>query len=238
MLKKLIKNEFKETWKMFVPFIGVYLALSTPTVVFSNMLTKEWYQNPISSLISTANLLFTLFTLMASAAMTISFVFVVKRVHKTLLGKSGYITHTLPAKVEEILISKIVVLSFWQFIVMLSYNLGLTAQSVITLMPVPVRFLQPLFGSVNGVTGIIAAMSIGYSFNRFKAGLSVLFYTAGVFTMGTIGLVIKYVIFSLIEESLLANNVYYFVNLLSTPVFIFINFMLAKLFMKRRLNLE
>lgn len=112
MLSKLLKHEFRATGRVMLPVLGVLLFIS---VLFN--LSVRFYSAGSSVLL---NLLFALvvFAFVAGiiAAEIIALVLMITRFYRNLLGEEGYLMHTLPANVHELVWSKIIVSFVWFFV--------------------------------------------------------------------------------------------------------------------------
>ncbi len=109
MLGKLLKHEFRATGRVMLPVLGVLVFVS---LLFN--LSVRFYSGSSSLLL---NILFGLvvFSFIAGiiAAEIIALVLMINRFYKNLLGEEGYLMHTLPANVHELVWSKIIVSFVW-----------------------------------------------------------------------------------------------------------------------------
>ena len=108
MLGKLLKHEFRATGRVMLPVLGVLVVL---TLLFN--LSVRLIDTTNSTLL---NVLFGLiiFAFVAGiiAAEIIALV-MINRFYKNLLGEEGYLMHTLPVTVHELVWSKIIVSFVW-----------------------------------------------------------------------------------------------------------------------------
>lgn len=109
MLGKLLKHEFRATGRVMLPVLGVLVIL---TLLFN--LSVRFISTTDSVLL---NVLFGLvvFSFVAGiiAAEIIALVLMINRFYKNLLGEEGYLMHTLPVNVHELVWSKIIVSFVW-----------------------------------------------------------------------------------------------------------------------------
>lgn len=109
MLGKLLKHEFRATGRVMLPVLGVLVFVA---LLFN--LSVRFYSGSSSLLL---NILFGLvvFSFIAGiiAAEIIALVLMINRFYKNLLGEEGYLMHTLPANVHELVWSKIIVSFVW-----------------------------------------------------------------------------------------------------------------------------
>ncbi len=109
MLGKLLKHEFRATGRVMLPVLGVLVFL---TLLFN--LSVRFIATTDSTLL---RVLFALviFSFVAGiiAAEIIALVLMINRFYKNLLGEEGYLMHTLPVNVHELVWSKIIVSFVW-----------------------------------------------------------------------------------------------------------------------------
>lgn len=108
MLGKLIKHEFKETYKTF---LMLYVAILFLSVV--NLGLNEFGDDTTGLMMIVEVLFMIAFILCAFFLSTISLVLIVIRFYKNLLGDEGYLMHTLPVKKSSLIISKWIVAGVW-----------------------------------------------------------------------------------------------------------------------------
>ena len=113
MLGKLIKHELKATWKM-VTLMNVFLLVLTALGVLS-FAFKFWnVDNDIMMAFGVLSLVFYyLSILVISIAVCI---YVAVRFYRTLYSDEGYLTNTLPVTNHQLLISKILVGTIYEFV--------------------------------------------------------------------------------------------------------------------------
>lgn len=124
MLGKLIKHEFKATWKYF-------LAIDAITIVIGIIAAIVGYgvAGNIDDLPATMIILLSLgfagyvFALVSAAVLTT--VFNVVRYYRSLYTAEGYLTFTLPATTTEILSAKMLVALIWQVIMALCIGISI-----------------------------------------------------------------------------------------------------------------
>lgn len=131
MLGKLIKHEFKDTMRLFLPIFGL-IAVLTP--VFSLMMSlgsnyddlsgDEMYGLDVVFGSGIAGYLLLLFGLMI-----VTQILIVIRFYQTMASSEAYLTFTLPAKTGSILIAKWLVSMIWYIIACI-----LAAASVFTVL--------------------------------------------------------------------------------------------------------
>lgn len=141
MLKKLIKHEWKDTWAVGTVCNVIVLVMAVIGVVLFSM--DIWNESAMRS--DTAES-FTIVTLMVYFMMCvwgiIAACFVVRyyffwRYYKNLFTDHGYLMNTLPVKSTELINSKLIVATIWQYI---------------TYIVVAVSIVALVFSMVGGLT--------------------------------------------------------------------------------------
>jgi len=110
MLKQLLKYEFKATKSLY---FGLYLALALLSVVLGVSFRQE---NALAHSTSFQNLEVILMVLYLSVIFAIAvlcFVSTVQRFYKNLLGREGYLMHTLPVTETQLILSKLITSMVW-----------------------------------------------------------------------------------------------------------------------------
>lgn len=103
MLGKLLKHEMKALAHWFVPlYIGVGIAMVLFGIGWSINLT---WKNEIFSTIITMALVFLFMAILAVISLG-TFAIIIIQFYKTMVSDEGYLTHTLPVTVDQLLISK------------------------------------------------------------------------------------------------------------------------------------
>lgn len=109
MLGKLLKHEFRATGRTMLPILGVLTVLVVLANISVRMLDAE-----IGRFLTILFVLLLILTFIAVVAAEIMpIVIMVQRFYKNLLGSEGYLMHTLPANVHELVWSKLIVSTVW-----------------------------------------------------------------------------------------------------------------------------
>lgn len=119
MLSKLLKYEFKSTGRIFgVCYIGVLAAALLLRMMGALAWVNLWDDQeadtvllPISDI--AANLSMMLYAIMIVAVIVVTFIMILQRFYKNLLGGEGYLMHTLPVKPWEHIASKLIAAMAW-----------------------------------------------------------------------------------------------------------------------------
>ena len=105
MLKKLLKYEFYATGRYLLPLLAVLIAASAAAGLSIRVLGTPDAGRAASVFAAIFVVLFFL-SVMALAAVTV--VVIVYRFYKNLLGSEGYLMHTLPVTVHQLIWSKLI----------------------------------------------------------------------------------------------------------------------------------
>lgn len=111
MLGKLLKHEFTATGRIMLPVLGAL----TAAVLLANMVLR--FGDALAERFHLILALFVLVTALAViaviAAEIMSIIIMVHRFYKNLLGQEGYLMHTLPVNVHQLVWSKLIVSAVW-----------------------------------------------------------------------------------------------------------------------------
>lgn len=119
MLKKLIKHEWIATAGRFGIFYLILFAITLFTSLISLL--------EIDSIVFTSfqGFLFGIYVITLIGVWFCSIGLIIVRFYKNMVSDEGYLTFTLPAKVEELVLAKFVVALFWQLVTMILIALSL-----------------------------------------------------------------------------------------------------------------
>lgn len=174
MLGKLLKYELKATSRVFLP---LYLTLLVVALINSFFVNSEMFQ--------IQGLLMMVFGSLLIAMFVITFVVLLQRFGKNLLGDEGYLIFTLPVNSNSIILSKYLVALLWT---LLSGIVAIIAFSFIAIIPLVQDLkweLSYIFNSIGEfsklfftkgfppyVINFILLMFLGYSVFIFTVYLS------------------------------------------------------------------
>ena len=112
MFWKLVKYELQSVRKWYLGIYGIAILLSIPLGLMlrkSIFVTEQSHQEP-------SLLFFAFFTLMVFATIIVwgtiyiaTIVLIVRRFAKTVFGREGYLTNTLPVSAHQLILSKLLV---------------------------------------------------------------------------------------------------------------------------------
>lgn len=109
MLGKLIKYEFKGSGRVLLPLYGLVLVLAIITKIFNGMSIYKF--GSLGSI--TMGIVAFAYGLTIMAIMLTTVFLIIQRFSKTVYGDEGYLTHTLPVKSRDIIISKTISAICW-----------------------------------------------------------------------------------------------------------------------------
>lgn len=110
MLKQLLKYEFKATKSLY---FGLYLALALLSVVLGISFRQENARAHSTSFQNLEVILMVLYLSVIFAIAVLCFVSTVQRFYKNLLGREGYLMHTLPVTETQLILSKLLTSMVW-----------------------------------------------------------------------------------------------------------------------------
>lgn len=115
MLGKVLKYDLRTTGQHVIPAYLIFIAISIINKICLEISYLTGFES--TSLRLTQGLTFMLYGLTIFVINIITTVFVVMYFYKTMAGEQGYLTHTLPAQTEVLIISKIICSLIWQLVV-------------------------------------------------------------------------------------------------------------------------
>lgn len=110
MLKQLLKYEFKATKRLY---FGLYLALALLSVVLGVSFRQENARVDNTNFGRLEVILMVLYLSVIFAIAVLCFVSTVQRFYKNLLGREGYLMHTLPVTETQLILSKLLTSMVW-----------------------------------------------------------------------------------------------------------------------------
>lgn len=110
MLKQLLKYEFKATSRVYG---GLYLALALLSVVLGVSVRGETLLPSNSRVWQFIVILSIVYVAVIAAIAVLCFVTTIQRFNKNLLGREGYLMHTLPVTETQLILSKLITSMVW-----------------------------------------------------------------------------------------------------------------------------
>lgn len=113
MLNKLIKHEWKETWK--IPSLSCLVLIVATCICALCLMRME--PPAVENAVNMGALFLTiLYSMMVSCATILVLIYFGVRFYRNLYTDEGYLMHTLPVTPRQLILSKTVVASLWYFI--------------------------------------------------------------------------------------------------------------------------
>ena len=109
MLKKLLKYEFKATARTYG---GMYLALLAASVLFGGSVWR-WNGTNSDAYSTLVGLLSLVYTAVIIGTVVVTIMTIVQRFYRNLLGREGYLMHTLPVTETQLILSKLLTSMVW-----------------------------------------------------------------------------------------------------------------------------
>lgn len=110
MLKQLLKYEFKATKSLY---FGLYLALALLSVVLGVTFRQEHALAHSTSFQNLEVILMIVYVSVIPAIAVLCFVNTIQRFYQNLLGREGYLMHTLPVTETQLILSKLITSMVW-----------------------------------------------------------------------------------------------------------------------------
>lgn len=113
MLGKLIKYEWKATWKLLVPldlFIVVMAAFAYLTIKL------HFFEADSGLVFMSGSLILAGYGIGMLAVSVVTVVYLIYRFYTSVYGDQGYLLHTLPVDKHQIIIAKVTVSTIWMLI--------------------------------------------------------------------------------------------------------------------------
>ena len=122
MLKKLLKYEFKATARTYG---GMYLALLAASVLFGGSVWR-WNSTNSDAYSTLVGLLSLVYTAVIIGTVVVTIMTIVQRFYRNLLGREGYLMHTLPVTPAQLILSKLISSMVWLLcsILVIALSLG------------------------------------------------------------------------------------------------------------------
>lgn len=160
MVLKLIKNEFIDSQRKFLPLLATILGMG---VLFTLMTISGEYINQFFVL---TGLVVLLIVALSIATIVLSAIGYIDLLYVSLYKTRGYKLFTMPVKTWEILIAKVAVALIWTVIIFITATLSaslfffISTNQVREIYDVVYRFLIYLFGSFDLGFYVITGLSI------------------------------------------------------------------------------
>lgn len=263
MLGKLLKYEIKSTARLLLP---LYLAVLIFGVInrFLNPFNIVETSNSLTLQTALSAFSMILYIALIIGILVMTFVIMIQRFYKNLLGDEGYLMFTLPVKTWQHIISKLLVSMLWLILSFLTVicsvliianvnNLFSEISNVINLirnhigntglMLIPV---YPLVAITYSIFTIYDAMALGHLFSKHRIlasfGAYVVLYTISQITFGLLLFILGISNPSIFTNGAVptpSNIVTFEISIICVlSILATGNFILTNLILKKKLNLE
>ena len=143
MLKKLLKYEFKATARTYG---GMYLALLAASVLFGGSLWR-WNSTNSDAYSTLVGLLSLVYTGVIIGTVVVTIMTIVQRFYRNLLGREGYLMHTLPVTETQLVTSKLISSTVWSLCSILAACLSFGILAVLMMADMDLLEQLPLMWS-------------------------------------------------------------------------------------------
>ncbi len=110
MLGKLMKYEWKATWKLLLPMNAFILVMS----LFAFLTVKAFDSSPESDIVFMSGVMVVLFYLLSMFVVAVgTAIYLIYRFYTSVYGEQGYLLHTLPVDKHHIIIAKVLTSTLW-----------------------------------------------------------------------------------------------------------------------------
>ena len=197
MFWKLVKYELQSVRKWYLGIYGIAILLSIPLGLMlrkSIFVTEQSHQEP-------SLLFFAFFTLMVFATIIVwgtiyiaTIVLIVRRFAKTVFGREGYLTNTLPVSAHQLILSKLLVAFILDIIssLVILLSIGIIAAFCLDMKDILLatsyfgQILKALYlfipttilGTIGSILFYYLCISIGNLFNNNKVLMGFVAYFA------------------------------------------------------------
>ena len=143
MLKKLLKYEFKATARTYG---GMYLALLAASVLFGGSVWR-WNGTNSDAYSTLVGLLSLVYTAVIIGTVVVTIMTIVQRFYRNLLGREGYLMHTLPVTETQLVTSKLISSTVWSLCSILAACLSFGILAVLMMADMDLLEQLPLMWS-------------------------------------------------------------------------------------------
>lgn len=264
MLGKLMKYEWKATWKLLVPANALILVMTILAWFMIRMMDREgdFEMMGFMAVMVTMTYVVSMFAVSIGTG-----IFLIYRFYTSTYGDQGYLLHTLPVDTHHIIIAKVLVSAAWELITILSiytsvlilfssisefletmmYGMKRTIESLgaerITAFTVIMTLIAFLFSIFAKVLKVAACISLGQLSSNHKLMLSFAWYI-GIYAVEQI-IQVVYLAIVLVFQKRISNGGYvsffdsqWETTLIGAIISCVIFYVLTWYVMSRKLNLE
>lgn len=197
MLKKLLKYEFRATARTYG---GMYLALLAASVLFGGSV-RRWNVTNSEAYSTLVGLLSLVYTAVIIGTVVVTIMTIVQRFYRNLLGREGYLMHTLPVTETQLVTSKLISSTVWSLCSILAACLSFGILAVLMMADMDLLEQLPLMWSiirealafsggvifvrmVSVIACIYAACMVGHQFKNHPALAGILSFFVMQYVQG------------------------------------------------------
>lgn len=261
MLGKLLKYEYKATARWLLPLYGATIVVAilnrflfADAIEVNNMLNIKQIAQFLSM---------TLYVFLMVGIMAVTVVVIIQRFYKSLLGDEGYLMFTLPVKTWKHILNKLLIATLW---IIVSGVVGFG--SILLILPgnelsefgLALREFRGIFGAAGYITlpllilvsiifsilQMYAAIALGQLFNKHKLLASFGMYLAINTACQFLSLLLLPLFGNTFVKPLMSHaspmptqiNTLFIVLIVFNGVLLVASFILTKMLLQKKLNLE
>ena len=160
MLGKLLKYEFRATGRIFLPFFGALLVVSTISRIIGSF--SRGGAHGIAEISGAPYVIGIVISIMLIVAVfVIAFVLMIQRFSKNLVGDEGYLMFTLPVRVDSLIFSKLIVSAAWFILSFIVVLISIAIMSLVNIRQIS-SVLSDILGQIftGGIGDVITCVQV------------------------------------------------------------------------------
>ncbi len=260
MLGKLMKYEWKSTWKLLVPMNVLIIAMS----LFAYLTIRLDFFDNDSEIVILSGITIIMFYILSMFVVVIgTAIYLIYRFYTSVYGDQGYLLHTLPVDKHHIIISKVLVSVLWLMLsiiliylsvfllfssdeavleavwdTMVDYVESLELDAFASGLTIIMTILAFIFQMLAKVLKVTACISLGQLSSNHKVLTSFAFYY-GIYFVQRIFSIMYYVIYYAIDDDLIsAYQGSWETSLIAGIVYCAVFYFITWYLMEKKLNLD
>ncbi len=260
MLGKLMKYEWKSTWKLLVPMNALIIAMS----LFAYLTIRLDFFDNDSDVVILSGITIIMFYILSMFVVVIgTAIYLIYRFYTSVYGDQGYLLHTLPVDKHHIIISKVLVSVLWLMLsiiliymsvfllfssdeavleavwdTMVDYVESLELDAFAGGLTIIMTILAFIFQMLAKVLKVTACISLGQLSSNHKVLTSFAFYY-GIYFVQRIFSIMYYVIYFAIDDDLIsAYQGSWETSLIAGIIYCAVFYFITWYLMEKKLNLD
>ncbi len=260
MLGKLMKYEWKSTWKLLVPMNVLIVAMS----LFAYLTIRLDFFDNDSEIVILSGITIIMFYILSMFVVVIgTAIYLIYRFYTSVYGDQGYLLHTLPVDKHHIIISKVLVSVLWLMLsiiliylsvfllfssdeavleavwdTMVDYVESLELDAFASGLTIIMTILAFIFQMLAKVLKVTACISLGQLSSNHKVLTSFAFYY-GIYFVQRIFSIMYYVIYYAIDDDLIsAYQGSWETSLIAGIIYCAVFYFITWYLMEKKLNLD